>query len=159
MAPLQALALLDPLIAKSLFCSLLSAVCEKIKEVQGDNQDFVAHLSDLLKDLLYAAEEQGSSANIISAIFEYLWSSGVQLEVEAEKIHSAAKKHHRRQLGILVLEALLPTETAKEDGGNDLNVTFVQTFSLEKLVHSPTTKEAENIYRPYPKPERLVSSG
>lgn len=117
LAPLQALALLDPLIAKTLFCSLLVAVQEKVKEIKGSNQDFASSVNESLKEILTGAEKHGSSANVISAIFEYLWLSTAQLDIEAEKLYSAAKKHHRHQLGILVLESLLPTGTGKLNHG------------------------------------------
>lgn len=120
LAPLQALALLDPLIAKTLFCSLLSAIRDKVKETKGDNQEFVTGLSDSLRDILTAAEKQGSSANIISAILEYSWMNAVQLDIDAEKLYSAAKKHHRHQLGVLVMESLLPTV----ESNHGRNVTY-----------------------------------
>lgn len=108
-APLQAVALQDAPTAKILFGHLLSAIRNKVKEIQGSDNEFTSKLNAALEAIIARTNSRGPrSSSLIAAVMEYIWTNAIELSADTSLLVRIAKSENLQPLGILVLESSLP---------------------------------------------------
>lgn len=94
--------------AKTLFCHLLTALRQQIREIQGDDNEFASKLNTALNSIVENYQLRSGNFNLVAAIMEYFWTTKVGITIDSGKLVQLVKASHLQALGILVLESCLP---------------------------------------------------
>ncbi|KAI9558578.1 hypothetical protein GHT06_015366 [Daphnia sinensis] len=107
-APLCAVARNDAVIAKTLFCHLLTVLRQQVRKIQGDDQEFASKLNSSLQSIVENYRLRSGNFNLIAAILEYFWTNTDEIAMDSGKLVQLVKASHLQSLGILVLESCFP---------------------------------------------------
>uniref|UniRef100_A0A0P6IJU2 non-specific serine/threonine protein kinase n=1 Tax=Daphnia magna TaxID=35525 RepID=A0A0P6IJU2_9CRUS len=107
-APLCAVARNDAIIAKTLFCHLLTVLRQQVREIQGDDKEFASKLNTSLQSIVENYRLRSGNFNLVAAILEYFWTNTDEISMDSGKLVHLVKGSHLQALGILVLESCFP---------------------------------------------------
>lgn len=98
----------DAIIAKTLFCHLLTVLRQQVREIQGDDKEFASKLNTSLQSIVENYRLRSGNFNLVAAILEYFWTNTDEITMDSGKLVHLVKGSHLQALGILVLESCFP---------------------------------------------------